>query len=83
MPDNIGLTSLPFGARSASILSMWSCGYELCRQIKRPGSALSFERDNKFPGASPRASVQFTSYTHSCDILSWQSSYGTSEKYRQ
>jgi len=38
---------LPSGPRSALILSMWLCGYGRCRQIMRPGSVLSFGRDNR------------------------------------
>jgi hypothetical protein len=47
MRNSIGLASLPSGPRAALILSMWLCGYGRCRQISRPGSVLSFGRDNR------------------------------------
>jgi hypothetical protein len=47
MQNSIGSASLPSGPHSASILSTWLCGRGLYRPISKPGTALSFGRDNR------------------------------------
>ena len=45
--NSIGSASLPPGPHYASILSTWLCGRGLYRPISKPGTALSFRRDNR------------------------------------